>query len=122
MRRTLGALIGFILALLSCSTVHAAESRTKLILTYGLARAVPTALTELALADPHALEGNPLMGKRSVRLGVNGIGVLLLTEGTYAMSKAHPNRAKWFKRAVVLLCIADSANNLIALRKLKRIN
>lgn len=105
--------------LLAAAIGHCDESRPKLLLTYGLARGVPAALTEVALLDPRAREGNPLMAQRSVRIGVNAIAVIVLAEGTHAMAKAHPNRAKWFKRAVVALCLADSLNNVVALRRLR---
>lgn len=113
------AALALLLLLVLAVPARAEESRGKLLLTYGLARGVPAALTEVALGDPRAREGNPLMGQRSVRIGVNTLAVLVLAEGTRAMSMTHPNRAKWFKRAVVLLCIADTANNVVALRRLR---
>lgn len=78
-------------------------SRKALYLQYGLARGADLGATEWALAgNPRALEGNPLMKNRGARIGVNTLAVVLLAEGTYQMQKSHPNRAKWFRRGVLL--------------------
>lgn len=108
----------FAFLLLPALAAGAEESRGKLLLTYGLARGVPTALTEVALHEnPRAMEGNPLMRSRSVRLSANAAAVLLLAEGTHAMAKKHPNRARWLKRVVVGLCVLDAGNNVLAARR-----
>lgn len=79
------------------------ESAVKLTALYGGAWALELAGTEYALQqNPNAYEANPLMGKRSARIGVGVASTALFVVATKKLQQdGHPGTARWMKRVVV---------------------
>lgn len=95
--------------LLALGTTYGAEkpkvdSTTMLASLYGGAWGLELAATEYALAtNPNAYEANPLMGRRSMRIGAGVASTALFVVATKKLqTNGHPNSAKWLKRIVII--------------------